>query len=120
MRRNICQFVGLSFRIPGHIVEFGVADGGSTRVIRRAVSRNERRFPREARKRIFTCDSFKGLPEAFENAGVGTFATTPPSIRRVQIVEGCVTSPYFMRRVRPIDGSSGACCIDDECEASTA
>ena len=31
-----------------------------------------------------------------------------------------MNSPYFMRRVRPIDGSSGACCIDGECEASTA
>lgn len=80
--------VGLSFSIPGHIVEFGVADGGSTRVIRRAVSRNEKRFPREGRKKIFACDSFKGLPEAFENAAVGTFATTPPSIRGVQIVKG--------------------------------
>lgn len=80
--------VGLSFQIPGHIIEFGVADGGSTRVIRRAASRHGRRFPRAAQKKIFACDSFKGLPEAFENAGVGTFATKPPSIRGVRIVEG--------------------------------
>lgn len=80
--------VGLSFQIPGHIVEFGVADGGSTRVIRRAASWHEARFPREARKKVYACDSFKGLPEAFENAGVGTFATKPPKIRGVQIVEG--------------------------------
>jgi hypothetical protein len=80
--------VGLSFQIPGHIIEFGVADGGSTRVIRRAASRHEKRFPREARKRIYACDSFKGLPEAYENAGVGAFATKPPNIRGVQIVEG--------------------------------
>src|SRR4029079_8985852 len=36
----------------------------------------------------FACDSFQGLPERYENAGVGAFACTPPTIPGVHIVEG--------------------------------
>ena len=80
--------VRLSFKIPGNIVEFGVGEGHSTRVIRRAASACEMLYPREAKKRIYAFDSFKGLPEQFENAEVGTFATKPPVIPGVNIVEG--------------------------------
>jgi hypothetical protein len=74
--------------VPGNIIEFGVAQGDSTRAIRRILDRLERDVPAAARKTIFACDSFKGLPEKFENAEVGTFAGEPPRIRGVEIVEG--------------------------------
>ena len=74
--------------IPGNIVEFGVANGDSTRVIRRTLTRAERFRIRGRRKKIFACDSFEGLPEKYENADVGTFACTPPQIRGVEIVKG--------------------------------
>jgi hypothetical protein len=80
--------VRLSFRIPGHIVEFGVAKGYSARIIRLAASECEKHAPTNARKRIYACDSFEGLPEKFENLEIGTFATEPPHIRGVNIVKG--------------------------------
>lgn len=72
--------VELARRVPGNIVEFGVAEGRSTRTLRSALGHSG--------KRIFACDSFKGLPEKFENAAVGTFACEPPRIAGVEIVEG--------------------------------
>jgi predicted O-methyltransferase YrrM len=80
--------VELCERIPGNIVEFGVAEGGSTRVLRRESARSK--------KRVFACDSFKGLREKFENAEVGTFACRPPKIAGVEIVEG-----YFEESLTP-------------------
>lgn len=80
--------VRLSFRIPGHIVEFGVAKGHSTRTIRLAASECEKHVPANARKRIYACDSFEGLPEKFENLEIGAFATEPPHIPGVNIVKG--------------------------------
>jgi hypothetical protein len=80
--------VRLAFQIPGHIVEFGVATGHSTRTIRLAASECEKYVPTNARKRIYACDSFEGLPEKFENLEIGTFATEPPHIRGVNIVKG--------------------------------
>jgi len=77
-----------SGHIPGNVIEFGVASGDSTRVIRRALDNIERSLPAAMRKKIFACDSFKGLPEKFERAEVGTFACKPPRIRGVEIVEG--------------------------------
>jgi len=70
----------LALRVPGNIVEFGVAEGDSTRILRRA--------SRGSGKQIFACDSFEGLPEKFENAEKGTFACEPPRIPGVQIVKG--------------------------------
>ena len=88
-RDQLLEFVvRLSFQIPGNIIEFGVADGTSTRVILRAASQHQKGFPRSAHKKIYACDSFQGLPEPFENAEVGAFATTPPVIPSVEIVEG--------------------------------
>jgi hypothetical protein len=88
-RNEILQMaVKLSFRIPGHIVEFGVAKGESTRVIRLAASQCEKQPWAKARKRIYACDSFEGLPEKFENLDIGAFATEPPHIRGVKIVKG--------------------------------
>jgi hypothetical protein len=60
-------------------MEFGVAEGSSTRILRRAA---------RSHKRLFGCDSFEGLPEKFENAEVGTFACEAPKIAGVEIVKG--------------------------------
>jgi predicted O-methyltransferase YrrM len=67
----------LAESVPGDIVEFGVASGDSTRVIRKL-----------SKKTIYALDSFEGLREAFENAGVGTFAGPVPDIPGVNIVKG--------------------------------
>lgn len=80
--------VRLSYQVPGHIMEFGVAEGGSTRTIRSAASEYEKTLPAGASKQIFACDSFLGLPEKYENAEVGTFATEPPRIPGVDIIIG--------------------------------
>jgi hypothetical protein len=74
--------------LPGNIIEFGVAKGRSTRVIRRTLTTLERFKLPNRRKKIFACDSFKGLPEKYENAEVGAFACKPPKIHGVEIVEG--------------------------------
>lgn len=88
--------VRLAFRIPGDIVEFGVAKGGSTRVLRRTLTDCERGATGGSRKTIYACDSFKGLREKFENAEVGAFACEVPDIPGVQIVEG-----YFEDSLTP-------------------
>lgn len=79
----------LAMRVPGNIIEFGVADGASTRVIRNEVLRQQAgRIRGGPSKRIFACDSFEGLPEKYENADVGTFAGAVPHILGVEIVKG--------------------------------
>lgn len=88
--------VRLSYQVPGNIIEFGVAEGGSTRLIRRVATECDKRYPPEAKKRIYACDSFEGLPEKYENAEVGTFATEPPVIPGVEIVKG-----YFEDSLTP-------------------
>lgn len=80
--------VNLSHRVPGNIIEFGVARGGSTRTIRRVLRQCERSQILGPRKKLFACDSFEGLTEQFENAPPGTFACDPPKIRGVEIVKG--------------------------------
>jgi len=72
---EIC--INLAEAIPGNIVEFGVADGASTRVIRKL-----------SQKKIYALDSFEGLREPFENAAVGEFAGPVPEIPGVTIVKG--------------------------------
>jgi len=66
--------------VPGHIGEFGVAEGDSTRVLRHASERSD--------ERMVAYKSFKGLRQRFENAEIGTFACEPPKIPGVEIVEG--------------------------------
>lgn len=80
--------VQLSRSIPGHIIEFGVWKGYSTRVIRGELARSKRWDARQRRKKIFACDSFKGLPEGYENLRAGTFATPVPRLTGVRVVEG--------------------------------
>jgi hypothetical protein len=88
--------VRTSFPVPGNIVEFGVAEGASTRWIRGLLDTLEAGLPAGRRKKVFACDSFQGLPEKFENAEVGTFAGAVPRIRGVEIVEG-----YFQDSLTP-------------------
>lgn len=80
--------VSLSRAIPGNIVEFGSYRGWSTRVIRDELWRAKLWDRRQWGKRIYACDSFQGLPEAYEHLPAGTFATTVPRLRGVRIVEG--------------------------------
>ena len=80
--------VRLSAHIPGSIVEFGVADGQSTRRIRATLDDQIRAGVADRGKKVYACDSFKGLPEKYENAEVGAFACDPPRIRGVELVVG--------------------------------
>lgn len=87
----------LSLRVPGNIIEFGVADGSSTRVIRRTLRRHgRRRFVPHPAKTVFALDSFEGLRERFEGAEAGTFAGAVPRIRGVEFVKG-----YFEETCTP-------------------
>jgi hypothetical protein len=81
--------VRASTRVPGNIVEFGVASGESTRVIRRAL----RGFGPSwlasfGKKRICAFDSFEGLREKYENVEIGTFAGSVPNISDVNFIKG--------------------------------
>ncbi|MFD1541292.1 TylF/MycF/NovP-related O-methyltransferase [Nonomuraea guangzhouensis] len=80
--------VQLARAVPGHIIEFGVWKGYSTRVIRDELWRSGLWDRRQRRKRIYACDSFRGLPESYEHLRAGTFATPVPRLRGVRIVEG--------------------------------
>ena len=88
--------VEASYRVPGNIVEFGVASGDSTRAIIKTVQRLERTRTGGPRKTVFACDSFEGMPEKYENLEVGAFACKPPKIRGVEIVKG-----YFATSLTP-------------------
>jgi Macrocin-O-methyltransferase (TylF) len=94
--------VAESYRVPGNIVEFGVASGDSTRTIIKTVRRLERTQTVGAGKTVFACDSFEGMPEIYENLEIGTFACKPPKIRGVEIVKGYFAAsltPELARRV---------------------
>jgi predicted O-methyltransferase YrrM len=80
--------VQLARPIPGHIMDFGVWQGYSTRVIRDELWRARVWEREQRRKRIYACDSFEGLPEPYEQLPAGTFATAVPRLRGVRIVRG--------------------------------
>ena len=80
--------VQLSRSVPGHIMEFGVWKGHSTRAIRDAWWRGAFWSPRQWSKRIYACDSFAGLPENYEHLAAGTFATPIPRLTGIRIVQG--------------------------------
>jgi hypothetical protein len=80
-REAVLEFsVAMSNHLPGHIMEFGVAKGDSTRILRRASARSN--------KQVFACDSFEGLQEKYESCEIGQFACEPPNIPGVEIVKG--------------------------------
>ena len=80
--------VQLARPIPGHIMDFGVWKGHSTRVIRDELWRAKVWDRRQRGKRIYACDSFEGLPEPYEHLPAGNFAVPVPTLRRVRIVKG--------------------------------
>jgi predicted O-methyltransferase YrrM len=80
--------VQLARPVAGHIVEFGVWKGYSTRAIRDELWRSGMWEGAQRRKRIYACDSFDGLPTSYENLSAGTFATPVPKLRGVRIVKG--------------------------------
>src|SRR5262245_5088672 len=88
--------VRLSHHVAGNIIEFGVYYGISTRIIRESLSRCERDQVGGGRKKVFACDSFKGLPEKFEKLEIGALACDPPKIPGVEIVQG-----YFQESLTP-------------------
>jgi hypothetical protein len=110
--------VRLSFRVPGNIVEFGVAEGYSTRTLRNALTQCERGQLRGPHKSIFACDSFEGLTERFENAAPGTFACDPPSIRGVQIVKGYYEDSLTAQLARRV-GAVAFASLDADLYSST-
>ena len=80
--------VHLSRPVPGHVIELGSWRGDSTRVIRDELWRS-RLWDRSVwRKRIYACDSFRGLPTGYDGLPEGNFATAVPTLRGVRIVEG--------------------------------
>ncbi len=92
-----------SLRVPGNIVEFGVASGASTRVIKRTLTRfGQIYFVSFGRKKIFALDSFEGLREQFEQAQVGEFKGEVPRISGVEFVKGYfedTCTPALQRRI---------------------
>lgn len=88
--------VQISRPVAGHIMEFGVFQGYSTRILRDELWRTRVWERRQWRKRIYACDSFEGLPEAYEHLPAGTFATEMPRLHGVRIVKG-----FFDRSLTP-------------------
>lgn len=80
--------VQLSRPVPGHVIEFGVWKGHSTRVLRDELWRSALGDLRRHHKRIYACDSFRGLPEGYERLSAGTFATEIPRLVGVRLVPG--------------------------------
>jgi predicted O-methyltransferase YrrM len=80
--------VQLARPVPGHIVEFGVYQGRSARTLRDELWLTRLWDTRQRGKRVYACDSFRGLPDAYENLPAGNFATRVPRLTGVRIVEG--------------------------------
>src|SRR5260370_23621719 len=80
--------VQLARPVAGHIIEFGVWKGHSIRLIRDELWRLRVWDGAQRRKRIYACDSFEGLPAAYERLPAGTFATPVPKLKGVRVVKG--------------------------------
>jgi hypothetical protein len=80
--------VQLARPVTGHIIEFGVWKGHSTRVIRDELWRSGMWDRAQRQKRIYACDSFEGLPANYEHLSAGTFATPVPKLTGVRVVTG--------------------------------
>ena len=83
---------GLAMRVPGAFIEFGTAEGHSTRVLAQCAKG----------RKMYALDSWEGLPEAYEKLEVGAFAGEPPKIKGVEIVKGYfdqTCTPELARRV---------------------
>jgi hypothetical protein len=80
--------VSLARPVAGHIVEFGVFQGRSARTLRDELWVARLWDRRQRGKRIYACDSFLGLPGAYENLPAGNFATRVPRLTGIRVVEG--------------------------------
>lgn len=80
--------VQLARPVAGNIIEFGTWKGHSVRTIRDELWTAAIWERKQRGKRIFACDSFRGLPEAYEGLPAGNFATAVPRLKGVRIVEG--------------------------------
>jgi hypothetical protein len=94
--------VEAAYDVSGHIIEFGVYRGESTRTIVKTLRRLQRTQTGGPRKTVFACDSFEGLPEKWETLEVGTFACEPPKIRGATTIKGLYATsltPELAQRV---------------------
>jgi predicted O-methyltransferase YrrM len=105
-------------RVPGNVIEFGVAEGASTRVLRSELRRLRRQQPKIGSRRLFACDSFRGLPEQFETLATGTFACEPPRIRGVELVVGYFDDTLDDALARQV-GRVALASLDADLESST-
>jgi predicted O-methyltransferase YrrM len=105
-------------RVPGNVIEFGVAQGASTRVLRSELRCLRRQQPKIGSRRLFACDSFRGLPEQFETLAAGTFACEPPRIRGVELVVGYFDDTLDDALARRV-GRVALASLDADLESST-
>ena len=105
-------------RVPGNVIEFGVAQGASTRVLRSELRRLRRQQPKIGRRQLFACDSFQGIPEQFETLPPGTFACEPPRIRGVEFVVGYFDDTLDEALARRV-GRVALASLDADLESST-
>ncbi len=111
--------VQLARPVPGHIVEFGVFQGRSTRTIRDELWMSRVWDRRQRGKRIYACDSFCGLPAAYENLPAGNFATPVPRLTGVRIVKGFFEDSLTPELAREV-GKVSLAHFDADLESSTA
>lgn len=111
--------VSLARPVPGHIVEFGVYQGRSVRTLRDELWMSRLWDPRQRGKRIYACDSFRGLPGSYENLPAGNFATRVPRLAGVRIVEGFFEDSLTPELAREI-GRVSLAHFDADLHSSTA
>src|SRR5262249_4835978 len=105
-------------RVDGNIIEFGVARGASTRVLRSELLRLRRQQRNVGRRRLFACDSFRGRAEQFETLVGGTFACEPPRMRGVDVVVGYFDDTLDDALARRV-GRVALASLDADLESST-
>jgi hypothetical protein len=74
---------------------------------------------RQRRKRIYACDSLRGLPSEYENLPAGNFATPVPRLTGVRIIEGLFEDTLTPRLAAEI-GAVSLAHFDADLYASTA
>jgi hypothetical protein len=104
--------------VPGNVIEFGVAQVASTRVLHSELRRLRRQQPKIGSRGLFACDWFRGLPEQLETLAAGTFACEPPRIRGVELVVGYFDDTLDDALARQV-GRVGLASLDADLESST-
>lgn len=105
-------------RVPGNVVEFGVAGGASTRVLDSELRHLADQQPHLGMRTLFACDSFKGLPEPYEKLPPGAFAGDVPDIPGVEFVVGWFTDTLDDMLAARI-GRVALASLDADLESST-